>query len=309
MVGRGALTLAAGAAAAWTVRHRLSPAVRAWEPGAGRRIRAGPLQVRIIDADTRRMDGGTTTVLLHGLTGSGDSYGAGLDALAEAGLVVIPDLLGFGRSMDLARSDFSREAHLKALDDMVAELGISGDITLVGHSMGSALAVHWAARQASVKRLVLFCAPLYRDREEAVAHIRQLGLMEALFAMETPWARWTCWLMCKYRRQAAWAAVVHAPQWPVLLARQGVLHSWPSYLGGMNDIILQGGWEDILPTLAERGVQIVFADGRNDPVPVAGRHAQFAQRFASVTRVVHPVGSHDLPIAYPGWSRKVISAG
>ena len=46
----------------------------------------------------------------------GDIFGAGFDRLAERHRVVVPDLLGFGRSLDEARTAFSVEAHLDALD-------------------------------------------------------------------------------------------------------------------------------------------------------------------------------------------------
>lgn len=55
---------------------------------------AGPLQVRVLGA-------GETVVLLlllHGMIGAGNSFGAVYDALAEHATVVVPDLLGFGGS-------------------------------------------------------------------------------------------------------------------------------------------------------------------------------------------------------------------
>lgn len=156
--------------AGWLVRHAVSPAVRAWQPGAGSCRTAGPLSVRVLG------DGPAAVVLLHGLTGSGDGFGAAFDILADRARLVVPDLLGFGQSMDLERADFGLKAHLSALDAMATELEIGGlPLTVAGHSMGAVLALHWASRRAETCRVVLFCPPLYSDRAEAADHIRHMG--------------------------------------------------------------------------------------------------------------------------------------
>ncbi len=294
--------LAAGAAgASWAVRHWTSPAVRSWQPGSGQRLRAGDLAVRT------HGDGDEVIVLLHGLTASGDWFGAGFEPLGERARVVVPDVLGFGASMDLSREDFSLEAHLLALDDMLFALDIAeAPLTVVGHSMGAVLALHWASRSATTRRVVAFCPPLYTSREEAARHIARMGWLEKLFALESPLARWTCAWMCEHRDLAAWVAVAVSPQWPVDLSRQGVLHTWPSYLGGMSGIIQQPGWEQALESLDARGVPVVLATGATDPVPVAERSGRLAARFGSVHVVEHPEAGHDLPVSYTDWSVDVI---
>lgn len=295
---RARATLVAGAAfGAWFLRHRVSPAVRAWTPGGGHRRRAGLLSVRTYG------QGDEVVVLLHGLTGSGDWFGGGFDGLGQDAQVVVPDLLGFGRSMDVTCKDFSLEAHLAALDDMLGVLGLTAaPLTVVGHSMGAVLAVHWAARRSNARRVVAFCAPLYTSREEAARHIARMGLLEKLFALESPLARWTCAWMCKHRGVAQWVAVAASPEWPVPLARQGVLHTWPAYLGGMNGIIQRPGWKQALQALDARGTAVVLADGADDPVPVSGRSACLAAGFRCVQAVEHPAATHDLPVAHPEWS-------
>ncbi len=299
-------TAAGGGAAAaiWLLRHGTSPAVKAWNPPAGHRLPAGPLSVRELGS------GSPATVLLHGLTGSGDWFGAGFDPLADHGRLVVPDLLGFGRSMDLARQDFSLDAHVAALDEMLDDLGLAEEpLTVVGHSMGAVLALHWASRRPNTARVVALCAPLYRSRDEAARHIARMGLLEKLFALETPTARLTCAFMCEYRGLAQWISVAVSPQWPVPLARQGVLHSWESYLGGMNGIIQRPGWEEALQALDGKEVPVLLVNGANDPVPVRGRAEELADRFASVHSIEHPVAGHDLPASYPAWCTPLIRQG
>ncbi len=246
-------------------------------------------------------------MLCHGLTGSGDGFGGGFDVLASACRLIVPDLLGFGGSMDLDRSDFSLEAHLRALDEMLAALGLDdAPLTVVGHSMGAVLALHWASSRPTTRRVVSFCGPLYTSHEEAARHIRRMGLLERFYALETPLAERTCALMCEYRVLAQWVAVAVSPEWPVRLARQGVLHTWTSYLGGMNGVIQRAGWLQALEALEAAQVPVVLADGAHDAVPVTERNLRLAERFRCVEAIQHPEAGHDLPVAYPDWCIRII---
>lgn len=112
--------------------------------------------------------------------------------------------------------------------------------------------------------------------------------------------------MCEYRSIARWIVVAASPQWPVRLAQQGVLHTWPAYLGGMNGIIQGPGWLETMASLNARRVPMVLAHGGNDPVPVPGRATTLARRFDRVTVRVHPVAGHDLPVGCPDWCAELI---
>lgn len=249
-------------------------------------------------------------MLLHGLTATGDTWGRGYDGLCEDWRLVVPDLLGFGDSMDTDREGFSLAAHLDALDEMAGVLGLDGQPLMVaGHSMGAVLALHWAARRRETSRVVGVCAPLYRDAAEADEHIRAMGPLERLFALESPLAHGICELMCDLRAVVQWVAVLISPQWPVPVARRGVQHTWPSYLGGMNGIIRDASWQRALTALDRRGVPVLLAEGAKDPVPVAGLADHLASTCAGVTVRRHPHAGHDLPIAHPEWCLRLLLEG
>jgi pimeloyl-ACP methyl ester carboxylesterase len=301
--------LAAGvlgaATAGWGLRHATSPAVRGWtRPRAGTFRRAGPLTVRDAGA------GDHPLVLLHGITGSNLVWGGAYDTLAARRRLVVPDLLGFGGSVNSPDERYGLTDHLDALDAMAADLGLDGvPMTIVGWSLGALVALHWAARRTETTDVVGFCAPLYRTSEEADTHIRAMGIMEQLFALESPLARLTCRLMCRYRRQAQWLSVAISPQWPVPVARSGVQHTWDSYLGAMNDIIRDSPWPDALATLDARGVPVTLADGGADPVTVTGLSDHLAETHRCVTTRRHAEAAHDLPLGYPSWCLDVLGAG
>lgn len=301
-IARGGLGLVA-AAVRWLICHHRSPSVRYWRRGAGEQRLAGELSVRTSG------EGPSATILLHGLTASGDFFGSRYDQLAHDGQLVIPDLLGFGRSLDENRSDHSLEAHMRALDLMAHELHLDGlQLTVAGHSFGALLALHWSARRADVARVVCFSTPLYVDVAEADERIAAMGAVERLFGRQGPAARALCAWMCRHRAIAQWVAVAVEPQWPVAVTRMAVHHSWASYSGAMNGVIARGGWEPALASLEAADVGVLLADGALDPVPVAGRAQQLAWRHGNVSTLVHSSAGHQLPIAQPCWCVSLLAA-
>lgn len=241
-------------------------------------------------------------VLLHGLTASGDFFGAHYDQLAGRAQLAIPDLLGFGRSLDERRGDYSLQAQLAALDRMARDLELDGRaLTVVGHSLGALLALHWAARRSDVAGVVCFCAPLYVDADEADERIGAMGSMERLFALEGPTSSAMCGWMCRHRGIAQWVAVALEPQLPVAIARMAVRHSWASYLGAMNGVIRHSMWETSLVALQAANVPVLLAEGHADPVPVPGRASELAGRHSNIATATHASADHLLPITHPTW--------
>lgn len=288
----------------WGVRHVVIRPVRRWQRSPVPPSTVGRLSTRVVGMGT------PATVLLHGLAGCGDYFGAKYDALAEDRRLVIPDLLGFGDSyLADAPTGYALEAQLDALDEMAAALDLSGPLTIVGHSMGAALALNWAARRVSqVKRVVAFSAPLYSSPEEGLKQVRGLGLMEGVLALDTPISRAACKWMCTHRMTASWLAPGVEPRLPIYLARRGVLHTWPAYHATMETIVLQSPWQEALAILAAEHVPVVLANGDRDPVPVAGRADHLATQFPNLQSHTHPSAGHDLPIAEPNWCIALLAA-
>lgn len=301
---RWAVAGAALGAGWWVGRHRASPAVRRWRPGTGGRHRLGELSARTITRDRS----GPDTVLLHGIVGSGDTFGVDFDRLAEGGRLVVPDLLGFGASMAPVRVDFGTAAHLGALDEAADVLGVRGTagapLTVVGHSMGGVLALHWAARRAArgeVVRVVTICCPLYDTPAEADQRIGALGPLARLIALDGPVARRICAWMCDHRNLSAGLAVALSPSRPVSVARGGVAHTWPAYSGAMDGVIRDTDWRGALEVLVDAAAPVLFLEGGVDGVPVPGRAAALARRHPSVTHACHPRAGHGLPLTDPAW--------
>lgn len=94
-------------------------------------------------------------VLLHGLSGSSRWWLRNVEELADVYRVVIPDLVGFGRSARPPARLPGIAAAARLLTDWIAARGMTR-AHLVGHSMGGQVAVHLAAASPDrIDRLVL----------------------------------------------------------------------------------------------------------------------------------------------------------
>jgi pimeloyl-ACP methyl ester carboxylesterase len=134
------------------------------------RVGTETLRLKRIDAG----DGRQCAVLLHGLGGTHRYWTCGPVPFALPGhRTVLIDLLGFGASPK-PWMRYSVERHVAALH---ASLAGERSLTLVGHSLGAALGLAYAARYPSVvRRLVLISLPNFGGAEGAAAWFaRQRG--------------------------------------------------------------------------------------------------------------------------------------
>ena len=137
-------------------------------------MRLGAESMETATPPLKRFDEGQgqhCAVLLHGLGGTHRYWTCGPVPFAlSRHRTVLFDLLGFGESPK-PWMRYSVECHVAAL-----HAGLAGErsLTLVGHSLGAALAVAYAARYPSVvRRLVLISLPNFGGAEGAVAWFAQ----------------------------------------------------------------------------------------------------------------------------------------
>ena len=102
----------------------------------------------------RQAGWGPVLVLIHGITGSSDTWEDVIEPLAEHYTVVAPDLLGHGQSAK-PRGDYSLGAYASGVRDLLAALGHDRG-TVVGHSLGGGIAMQFAYQfPERCERLVL----------------------------------------------------------------------------------------------------------------------------------------------------------
>jgi pimeloyl-ACP methyl ester carboxylesterase len=245
-------------------------------------------------------DPGRGVLLLHGLVSTGDVFGQAFDVLTASHRVVVPDLLGFGRSMDERRTTFTLADHLDALDDLADRTGLLGGRIVIGaHSMGSALALHWAARHPDrVDAVVCWGAPMYPSPHAASTQLTG-SAMARLFVLDTRWAEQACAMNCRHRTAAGWLAAAIAPTLPIQLARQVPRHTWPAYRDALNGLVVHADWRQLLTNLTRAGVPVHLVWGRRDHVGDAGWARNVAAGHADTSVELVDDADHLLPLTHP----------
>lgn len=109
------------------------------------RLRSG-IQIRVLESGPRD---GTPAVLLHGWGASSYSFRHALALLPRQGIRTIAiDLRGFGLSdKPMERGEYSLDRYCADFENALDELALSRP-TVIGHSMGGGIALHYALQHA-----------------------------------------------------------------------------------------------------------------------------------------------------------------
>lgn len=103
-----------------------------------------------------------TLVFLHGLGNSGRTWDEVAAGLPDDINIITVDLLGFGDSPQPDWAVYDARTQARSLAKTLLALGVRRRVILVGHSMGSLVAVEFAKRfPLAVDSLILCSPPLY----------------------------------------------------------------------------------------------------------------------------------------------------
>lgn len=252
---------------------------------------AGPLHVRAAGSGDR------TTVLLHGLVATGDIFGQHFDSLALDSNLVVPDLLGFGRSLDESRESFTPEDHLDALDSALDDLGLSHQpISIGAHSMGATLALRWIERRSQqITSITCFGPPIYPDAQAVAGTIASAGPMARAFVANTKWAQRACRINCAHRRLAGLAAGLVSPGLPWQITAAASLHTWPAYRDAMDLLIEDTAWSHLAQIASDHQIPITALWGTQDRIG----DRDYAATLPGLSLVTVEGADHHLPMTHP----------
>ena len=102
---------------------------------------------------------GKPLIFLHGWLGSWRYWMPSMELMSEHGRTYALDLWGFGDS-DHANGKYSVPQYVDLLEAFIEEMGI-GSMTLIGHALGAAVAMHYAIKKPEhVARIMTISAPI-----------------------------------------------------------------------------------------------------------------------------------------------------
>ena len=279
------------ASASWLAVHLRSPAVRAWHPSSMPAQHIGPLYTRMGG------QGHHGVLLLHGLVATGDVFSVAAKELAARHRVAVPDLLGFGRSINDTATDFGTDAHLDALQTVIDDVLGDRPLLIGAHSMGATLALRLALRLPDrVEQIVCLGAPIWPDPAIAVS---ASGLMARTLLLDERIARHTCRFNCRHRWLSGWLAAAAAPRWPVPIARQASLHTWAAYRQTLQHQVLDVDWASLLTTLSTQRARVTLAWGASDTIGDPAYTQRIIDDLGQINVEILPGTDHTAPVAHP----------
>lgn len=230
---------------------------------------------------------GPALVLVHGTTGSKDSWALVEPLLAEHHTVWNYDRRGRGQSGDADDYDYDLE-----IDDLVAVSAAVGDeVHIVGHSFGARCALDAVPRLTRLASLVLYEPPVYvsdaRSVAEAALQAIEDGQVEAGLSTFSREIAGISDQEMERRRSATavWKAYLATAPTAVREVRSLLGRPWsPPYRTDVPTLYLRGGATEVATYLAEHEIALALPTAEVVDLP-GQRHIAFATdpaRFAAV---------------------------
>ena len=226
---------------------------------------------------------GDSIVFIAGLQASTRYWNHGFDELAKDHRVIYVDLVGFGRS-PWPNIEYTLDDHLAYLRRTLVALGATQNVTIVAHSFGTIIAANYAARfPAEVKRVLLLGTPVYDSEAEARERISRMSPLAAAFSLRPILAREACLSMGAARPLLERVMPRLQPELPPAVASDAVLHTWPSFRGAMNNILLE---RPVAQPFLTIGSKATLVHGTRDTVTPLERIRTLARATGALVIVV-----------------------
>ncbi len=124
-----------------------------------------------------------TIVLLHGLGESGEMWTAIIRKLhIEDVRIVTLDLVGFGKSPKPKWATYSTSFQAKSIRLTLAKLFVRGKVIVVGHSLGSLVAIETAKKYPYLASALVLCSPPLYVAPDDKSLLRPERVLRKLFA-------------------------------------------------------------------------------------------------------------------------------
>jgi len=242
-------------------------------------------------------------LLLHGLAASHEIWDRTLAALPADVDVLVPDLLGFGDSPK-PKATYDLDTQLSALDELLARGAFAPDrpLILLGHSMGSIVALAWAdAHPDRVSQLVLASLPYYPSRADAERQLSATSWMRRGMITRNPAYQLLCYAL--HGRSVPFLGILTG--WPREVAQDGLEHDWSSVRGSLEHIVLE---PDVAGLVDRVQAPITLIHGRDDPVVPFEYLSDLVSKRARLRLIAVEQGGHELPLSHPAKLAEAVAA-
>lgn len=238
---------------------------------------------------------GAKVLLLHGLASSHTIWMKTIEALPQDLHILAPDLLGFGESPK-PQADYGVSTQLRAVDRLLEERDFLSrePILVVGHSLGSIVALAWATEHADLAdQIVLLSLPYYRTREQAVEQLSRVSWMHRGMLTRNPFIKVLCYAL--HGRDIPYLGWLTGL--PPAVAEAGLEHNWMSLSRSLRHAVLDTDVGSLVRATPEH---LTLVHGSEDPVvPLSNLRALMRELPGPPQLVILEGAGHDLPLERP----------
>lgn len=107
-----------------------------------------------------------TILFIHGIGNNGDAWREVIDRLPKDVRVITIDLLGFGRSPRPKWTTYNAKTQANAVLATYLKLRLTSQVIIVGHSLGSLVAIEIAKRYPLLVDSLILCSPPLYDNQD-----------------------------------------------------------------------------------------------------------------------------------------------
>jgi pimeloyl-ACP methyl ester carboxylesterase len=238
-------------------------------------------------------------IFVHGLTGSKNYWKRELETINQTHKLLLIDLLGFGDSPK-PNSDYSLDTQLKALENVIIKEKFNdGQTLIVGHSMGSTIALALLAKHKNwFDGAVISGLPVYKNEKE----FKEIMSSHAVFdrIASSKYATITCMLHPIFMNK-----IFKPDNLTDDVFEDAKKHTWQSYANSLKEIVLKTDLYAITKGIKTK--KIIFIHGDQDKSAPFQNAKIFANTFTNAKFITVKNGDHQLFLKDPNIIWKAIN--